>query len=237
VRVEVVYTPVIGAALTMFKAMNWDVRVSGAEHIPPTGPGVIATNHVSHLDFIFVGAGVRHQDKRRLRFLAKKEIFGHPVAGPMMRSMRHIPVDRDGGGRPAMDAARAALQRGEVIGMFPEATISPSFVPLPGKTGSARLAMETGSPLIPGVVWGSQRLMTKGRPRNLQRGVAITVDFGPAIPYEPDEDVQAVHDRLMTAIRELLAGAQARNPQTPANDDDRWWLPAHLGGTAPKPEA
>ena len=234
---EPVYTPVIGTCITAFKVMNWDVRVTGAEHIPVTGPGIVATNHVSYLDFIFVGFGVREQEKRRLRFLAKKEIWDNPIAGPMMRSMKHIPVDRGGRASESLAAAVQKLREGELIGMFPEATISRSFVPLPGKSGSARMAMETGAPIIPGAVWGTQRLWTKGRPRDFRRNVTVTVSFGPPVVYEPDEDPQAVTDRLMVAIGTLVDEAQRSYPDTPADDTDRWWVPAHLGGTAPTPEA
>lgn len=232
---EPVYTPVIGTVLAVFRAMGWQLRTSGLDHVPLTGPVVVATNHVSHLDFTFIGAAVRRRGKRRLRFLAKKEIFDHPIAGPMMRSMRHIPVDRGGAASAALDEAKERLVQGELIGMFPESTISTSFVPLPGKSGAARMAMETGAPLVPGAVWGSQRLLTKGK-RDLRRNVVVTVSFGPPVSYEPDEDPQVVTDRLMDAIGDLVDRAQRDYPQAPAGEDDRWWLPAHLGGTAPTPE-
>ncbi|HVM19053.1 MAG TPA: lysophospholipid acyltransferase family protein [Egibacteraceae bacterium] len=232
---EPVYSPVIGAALTLFKSMGWKIHVTGVEHIPMTGPAVVATNHVGYLDFTFVGYGVRKQG-RLLRFLAKKEIFDHPVAGPLMRGMKHVPVDRFGRAQDALRDAIDALRRGEMIGMFPEATISRSFVPAAAKSGAARMAMEASAPLIPGAVWGSQRLLTKGRPKNLQRNVAITVDFGPPISYAPDEDPSDVTKRLMTAIEGLVDNAARRYPQQPAGPDDRWWVPAHLGGTAPTVE-
>jgi 1-acyl-sn-glycerol-3-phosphate acyltransferase len=117
--------------------------------------------------------------------------------------------------------------------MFPEGTISRSFVPARGKNGAARMAMTAGAPLIPGAVWGSQRILTKGRPRNLQRGVPITVSFGEPIPYEPGEDATEVTDRLMARITELVDAAAATYPGKPAGEDDAWWLPAHLGGRAP----
>ncbi len=233
---EPVYTPVIGTVLAMFRAMGWDLRFTGTEHVPADGGGVIATNHVGYLDFTFVGAAVRQQQKRLLRFLAKQEIFDNPYAGPLMRGMKHIPVDRGGAARDSLDAAADALRRGELIGMFPEATISRSFVPLPGKTGAARMALDTGTPLVPGAVWGSQRIWTKGRPRDFRRGVTITVDFAPPIDTSPDRDPQDVTEELMTSIHELVDRAQRRYPHEPQGDDDRWWLPAHLGGTAPTPE-
>jgi len=229
---EPVYRPVIGAVMTLFKVLGWQVRVTGSEHLPAVGPGVIATNHIGYLDFVFVGYGVRPRG-RLVRFLAKQEIFEHPVAGPMMRSMKHIPVDRFGRAQQALTDTVAALRRGELIGMFPEGTISRSFVPARGKPGAARMAMEAGAPLIPGAVWGSQRLLTKGRPRNFQRNVIITVDYGPPIPYTPGDDPAEVNKRLMGVIESMVDRASRDYPQQPAGPDDRWWLPAHLGGAAP----
>ena len=232
---EPVYTPVIGTVIALFKAMGWRVDVTGSEHIPVTGPAVVATNHIGYLDFTFVGYGVREQG-RMLRFLAKKEIFDHPIAGPLMRGMKHVPVDRFGKAKDAFHEAIKALQRGELIGMFPEATISRSFVPAAGKSGAARMAMEASAPLIPAAVWGSQRILTKGRPRNLQRGVPIAVEFGAPIEYSPGEDPADVTKRLMTAIEALVDNVSRSYPDQPAGDADRWWLPAHLGGTAPTVE-
>ncbi|MBA2577414.1 MAG: 1-acyl-sn-glycerol-3-phosphate acyltransferase [Euzebyaceae bacterium] len=229
---EYVYRPVIGAIIVLFRSMGWRLSIEGAEHIPTSGAAVIATNHVGYLDFTFVGYGARPRG-RLVRFLAKKEIFDHPVAGPLMRGMKHIPVDRFGRVQDALAAGVDALRRGELVGMFPEGTISRSFVPARGKSGAARMAMTAGVPLIPGAVWASQRLLTKGRPPNLQRGVAITVAYGEPVAYEPGEDPGVVTDRLMAAVGELVQHCARTYPQQPAGDSDRWWLPAHLGGTAP----
>lgn len=228
---ETVYGPVVVAALTIMKTMKWRVGVTGSEHVPRTGPAVIATNHVGYLDFVFVGAAVRSRG-RLVRFLAKSEVFEHPLAGPLMRGMKHIPVDRFGRANAAVEAAVSALESGEVIGMFPESTISRSFVPRDGKSGAARMAVLAGAPLVPGAVWGSQRILTKDRPKNFERDIAITVDLGPPIDYDRDEDPVDVTKRLMFTISELVDRAQASYPQAPSRDD-RWWLPAHLGGTAP----
>ena len=234
-NVEPVYRPVIGLALGIMKTMRWDVRTDGIEHIPTSGPAVIATNHVGYLDFVFVGAAARER-KRLVRFLAKAEVFKHRVAGPLMRGMKHIPVDRFGRASQAIDDSVAALRRGEIIGMFPESTISRSFVPVAGKTGAARMAMEAGAPLIPGAVWGSQRILTKGRPKNFQRDVVITVAMGEPVPYEQDDDPEKVTLVMMDRIEELVDRAQRNYPQDPRGTDDTWWVPAHLGGTAPTVE-
>jgi 1-acyl-sn-glycerol-3-phosphate acyltransferase len=212
--------------------MRWDVIVDGAENIPREGPAVIATNHIGYLDFVFSGYAARDQ-KRLVRFLAKKEIFDKKGVGWLMRKMRHIPVDRFGAAHQSFDAAVAALRSGEIVGMFPEATISPSFVPRPGKNGAVRMAQESGAPLIPAAVWGTHRILTKWRPKNFQRKVAIMVNIGKPLDLDPSHDPDEATERLMARIKELLADAQARYPQQPASDEDRWWVPAHLGGSAP----
>jgi 1-acyl-sn-glycerol-3-phosphate acyltransferase len=231
-----IYASAIAASLTSFQAFRWDLRIFGVEHVPANGPGIIATNHVGYLDFVFAGYGVRHQGKRRLRFVAKREVFDQPFAGAMMRGMGHISVDRGGDTAIAMREVSAALAGGDLVGMFPEGTISRSFVPLAGRPGAARMAMAAGVPLIPGAIWGSQRIFTKGRRFRPSPGTAVLVGFAPAIAYEPDEDPLGVHTRLMAAIRDLLEELQLRYPQRPAGPGDDWWLPAHLGGSAPTSE-
>jgi 1-acyl-sn-glycerol-3-phosphate acyltransferase len=231
------YTIVIGIVLTVFKLLRWDVRVSGVEHVPVQGGAVVATNHVGHLDFVFSGYGVRQQrGKRRLRFVAKREVFDNTFAGPLMRAMGHIPVDRGGQTEHAMRDAIAALEGGDMVGMFPEGTISRSFVPLGGRPGAVRMAMGAGVPLIPGAVWGTQRISTKDRKPRAAFGNVVTVVFGPPIAYEADEDPVQVHARLMAAIGDLVTGLQDSYPQRPASPDDAWWQPTHLGGTAPTVE-
>jgi len=229
---EPVYRTVVGVARGMIGSMRWDVIVDGAENIPREGPAVIATNHIGYLDFVFSGYAARDQ-KRLVRFLAKKEIFDKKGAGWLMRKMKHIPVDRFGAPNESFQAAVAALRAGEIVGMFPAATISPSFVPRPGKSGAVRMAQESGAPLLPAAVWGTHRILTKWRPKNFQRKVAIMVNVGKPLDLDASHDPDEATDRLMARIKELLADAQARYPQQPASDEDRWWVPAHLGGSAP----
>jgi 1-acyl-sn-glycerol-3-phosphate acyltransferase len=216
--------------------MGWKVTVTGADNVPAEGPAILAINHAGYLDFVFSAWACVFQRKRWVRFLAKKEVFDNTFAGPLMRGMKHIPVDRHKDPARALDLAVEALQRGEIVGTFPEATINRSFVPSRGKTGTVRMAQAGGAPILPVAVWGSHRIMTKGRPRNMQRGVAILVKIGPPLDLDPNEDPRLATDRLMAAIKALLEEAQQEYPQKPAGDDDRWWLPAHMGGTAPTPE-
>ncbi|MFD1149887.1 lysophospholipid acyltransferase family protein [Saccharothrix hoggarensis] len=220
-----VYPPVIAAAKLMFRVLDLRITVEGAEHVPTTGGAVLASNHVSYLDFIFAGYGA--QPARRLvRFMAKHEVFRHRVSGPLMRGMRHIPVDR-AAGQASYQQALDALRAGEVVGIFPEATISRSFTVKEVKSGAVRLAAEAGVPLLPTAVWGTQRLWTKGRPKSLtQRHVPVTIVIGE--PMEPTTDA-ALRERMQA----LLDDAQARYPES---GEGQWWQPAHLGGTAPTPE-
>jgi 1-acyl-sn-glycerol-3-phosphate acyltransferase len=232
---EVVYPIVETTAKGTIKLMGYDVRTEGHEHIPREGGAVLASNHIGYLDFIFVGYAAL-QRGRRARFLAKKEIWERRSARVLMNAMGHIPVDRAAAPRDAFAAAEEALRAGEIVGMFPESTISPSFVPRRGKTGSARLAMAAGVPLIPVAVWGTQRILTKGRPKNLERKIALLVHVGAPIPTRPEDDPRELTDELMRRVGALLEDAQQAYPQRPKDEGDAWWLPVHLGGTAPTPE-
>ena len=230
---ELVYPPVILFAKTMFRVLDLTLRVEGSEHIPARGGAVVACNHVSYLDFVFCGLGAQ-QAKRLVRFMAKKEVFDHRVSGPLMRGMGHIPVDR-AAGRGAYDEAVARLRDGEVVGVFPEATISPSFTVEEVKSGAARMAAQAGVPLIPMAVWGTQRMWTKGRPRRLtQRHLPISVLTGEPLHPGGADDPEAVTRELRERMSVLLDKAQAEYPDRPTGPQDLWWLPAHLGGTAPR---
>lgn len=231
---ELVYPVVELLAKGVFRVMGYDIRITGERNIPTAGGAILASNHIGYLDFVFTGFAA-YQRGRRARFLAKKEVWDRKVVGLLMNGMRHIPVDRTGDPARAFDAAEAALRSGEIIGMFPESTINPSFVPGQAKSGSARLAQKVGAPLIPAAVWGTQRILTKGRPKNLERNLALLVHVGEAIPTSPDDDPAALTEELMGSIGGLLKVAQDAYPQEPSGEDDRWWLPAHLGGTAPTP--
>lgn len=233
---EFVYPPVILFARTMFRALDLKLRVEGGARLPRRGGAVIACNHVSYLDFIFCGLGARPA-KRLVRFMAKESVFRHRFSGPLMRGMRHIPVDREAG-RASYDEAVTRLRAGEVVGVFPEATISPSFTVESLKSGAVRMAAAADVPLVPMAVWGTQRLWTKGHPRTLtKRHVPISVLLGEPLRPRADEDADVLTKELRNRMSNLLDKAQAEYPETPSSDEERWWLPAHLGGTAPEPPA
>lgn len=222
------------AVLLLFKAFGFRFDIRGSEHVPTSGGAIISSNHVSFFDFMFLGLAALPQH-RMVRFMAKAAVFGNWFAGPFMRAMQHIPVDRKAGAA-AFESAVRALKDGEVVGVFPEATISTSFTVKDLKAGAARMAVDAGVPIVPAAVWGGQRIATKGHKVQWRRGVAVTVILGEPIVAEPGERPQSLLRRTRTAMEALLDEAQRSYPDQPAGADDRWWLPAHLGGTAPTPE-
>jgi len=232
---EFVYPPVLLTAKTLFRVLDNRFKIAGTEHIPATGGAVIACNHISYLDFIYCGLGALPA-KRLVRFMAKKEIFDNKIAGPLMRGMHHIPVDRDAGMASFREGV-TRLKAGEVVGIFPEATISRSFTVKEIKSGAVRMAAAANVPIIPMALWGTQRLWTKGRPKTLtKRHVPISILVGEPILPVKGEDRELLAKNLRTRMSELVDQVQADYPEAPRSLDEKWWLPAHLGGTAPTPE-
>ncbi|MFM9150753.1 MAG: lysophospholipid acyltransferase family protein, partial [Candidatus Planktophila sp.] len=187
--------------------------------------------HVGYLDFALIGTAALTV-KRYVRFMAKKEIFENKFAGPLMRGMHHISVDRSSGSASFVAALRA-LKSGEIIGIFPEGTISVSFELKEFKSGAVRLAMGAGVPVIPTIVWGSQRLWTKKVKRNLRRNkFPISVTFGKPLFFARDSSVEEGEAQLRKAMSELLLEVQSAYPDS---HEGARWAPVRLGGTAPAP--
>lgn len=225
------YPPVILTAKTLFKALGMKFQMTGTEHIPRTGGAILAANHIGYVDFIFDGFAA-HPNGRLVRFMAKKEAFDHRISGPIMRSLHHISVDRDSG-QASYNQAVEYARNGEIVGIFPEATISRSFEIKELKTGAVRMAAEAGVPLIPMVTWGTQLLKTKDHPSDLKgRGKTIGLHVGEPLEVT-GEDPLAETARLREAMTELLDKAIAEYPLSP---EGQWWAPARHGGTAPTPE-
>ena len=231
---EVVYPPVVRVAKGFFRALDLKISVEGADNIPRTGGAVMAINHIGYLDFVFAGLTAQ-PSKRLVRFMAKEEVFRHRVAGPLMRGMHHIPVDRVAGAA-SYTAAVDALRAGEIVGVFPEATISQAFVLKEFKSGAARMAIEAQVPILPVVVWGSQRIITKGRKPDWRRHTPVSLCVAEPLRPGPDEDALDVTEQLRERMDETLVRLQKEYPDSPAGPDDMWWVPAHLGGTAPTRE-
>jgi 1-acyl-sn-glycerol-3-phosphate acyltransferase len=226
---DLVYPPVLLVGYGAFAALGLKVRVHGGQNLPRTGGAVLASNHVSYLDFIFAGYAARPSN-RLVRFMAKDSVFRHRVSGPIMRSMKHIPVDR-GAGAASYSHAVESLRSGEVVGVFPEATMSRSFEPKGFKTGAVRMADEAGVPLVPMALWGTQRLWCYDRRSSMkQYGVPVEIHVGQ--PVDPSGEPEQATARLRASIVDLVALAQEGYPH---DGTGQWWQPARLGGTAPEP--
>ena len=228
---DLVYPPVIGAIKLFWKYLGLKFDFEGAEHIPRKGGAVLSINHIGYLDFALTGTAALPTG-RYVRFMAKKEIFDNKLAGPLMRGMHHICVDRSSG-TASFVAALRALRSGEIIGIFPEGTISVSFEIKELKTGAVRLAMGAGVPVIPTIVWGSQRIWTKKVKRNLRRKkVPITVAFGAPLYFDKQSDVEAGEKLLRETMISMLHEVQEKYPDS---HEGQRWAPVRLGGIAPAP--
>ena len=232
---ELVYPPIITLARAVFAAQGLSFDLRGTAFVPRQGGAVMAINHVGYLDFTYAGFAARPA-RRLVRFMAKDQVFTHKLSGPLMRGMHHIPVDREAGAG-SYRAAVDALRSGEIVGVFPEATISRSFELKDFKAGAVRMAAEAGVPVLPTVIWGSQRVWTKGRKKRLGRTkVPISVWVGEPLPVAENDDMVAVTEILRARMTDLLHEAQEAYPEKPSGPDDTWWQPARLGGSAPTPD-
>lgn len=191
-------------------------RVRGAGHLPATGGVLVASNHLSFADPTTLTAFCLAAG-RVPRYLAKSSLWDLPVIGSVMRSGRHIPVHR--GAPTAAGAYRDAVKSvaaGECVAIFPEATFSsdPDGWPMKGKTGVARIALETGAPVVPVANWGTHHLLPAGAwlPRGIPRKTVELV-AGPPVDLddlrgaEPTREVlEEATARIMAAVTGLLAG-------------------------------
>src|SRR6478735_5526967 len=229
---DLTYPSVIAAAKTGFRLLGQRFEMTGTEHVPREGGVLLACNHVSYVDFIYGGLAA-NPSGRRVRFMAKRELFAHKLSGPLMRSLHHIEVDR-GAGEASLRTAVEYLRAGEAVGIFPEATISRAMELKEFKTGAVRIAAEAGVPVVPVILWGTQRMMTKDHPRDFSRGKTISITVGePMHPTgdDPVGDTARLHAQMSQMLRDTIADYPA-DEQPPGS----WWLPASYGGGAPTPD-
>jgi 1-acyl-sn-glycerol-3-phosphate acyltransferase len=227
---EPLYSSVIGVARGVFAMQGLKFTILGDDNVPRSGGAVMTINHTGYFDFAYAGLAAQ-KSGRLVRFMAKDGVFSHPVSGPLMRGMHHIPVDRTAGAA-SYAAALDTLRSGEIVGVFPEATISRSFELKEFKAGAARMAREAGVPILPVVIWGSQRVWTKGHPKRLGRtNVPILINVGEPIPVASDADPATVTEQYKAVMADLLAVVRAA--YEPLTGPDLKYLPASLGGTAP----
>lgn len=230
---DITYPPIIMACKTGFRLLGQKFDVQGTEHIPADGGALLAFNHVGYLDFIYGGLASHLAGGKLVRFMAKKEVFDNAVGGPVMRSMHHIPVDR-GDGVGSFHSAVDYLRSGEFVGIFPEATISRAMELKEFKNGAVRIAAEAGVPVVPVVLFGTQRIFTKDHPKDFSRGKTIAITVGePFIPTGEDPTAQTarLHARMTTMLDETIA----RYPDE-EKPPGAWWVPVRHGGSAPSLE-
>ena len=228
---DLVYPPVIVLIKSFWKYLGLNFDFQGQEHVPLKGGAILAINHTSYLDFALAGTAALPA-KRYVRFMAKKEIFDNKIAGPLMRGMHHINVDRSNGSASFVAALRS-LKDGEIIGIFPEGTISTSFEIKGLKSGAVRLAIGAGIPIIPTIVWGGQRVYTKGvKPNFKRKKTPVSVSFGEPIFYSRETDVEVAETHLREVMIEMLHKVQEKYPDSHLGQR---WAPVRLGGTAPAP--
>ncbi|MFF8372293.1 lysophospholipid acyltransferase family protein [Streptomyces lydicus] len=202
---------VLKAILGFVMRVLYRPKVEGMERIPATGPVILAGNHVTFIDSLFLSLVV----KRPVYFIGKDEyVTGKGVKGRLMAwfftSAGMIPVDRDGGhgGVAALMTGRRVLEQGKAFGIYPEGTRSPDGRLYRGRTGIARLALMTGAPVVPFAMVGTDKVQPggKGRPRI----APVTVRFGEALDFSRydgmDRDryvLRAVTDEVMSDVMEL----------------------------------
>jgi 1-acyl-sn-glycerol-3-phosphate acyltransferase len=202
------------------------ITYSGEENIPDRGGAAIAINHTSYVDFLPAALAV-YRRHRRLRFMIKAEMQRIKVVNFLIKRTRTIPVDRHAGAE-AYAVAVQRLREGELVGVYPEATISRSFELKEFKTGAARMAIEAHVPIVPVIVWGAHRIWTKDHPHHVGRNkVPITVQVG--APVRAAEGIVTTEAALRESMTTALHEAQERYPH-PAG---AYWVPRRLGGGAP----
>jgi len=216
-----------------FVLARWRIDVQGVENVPQQGGAVIAFNHHSYADAVMLAWGVVLRAKRPLRYLAKREACEGRWIGWVTRWISVIPVDRGSPGAraQALSGAKEAVLDGDLVAIAPEQTISDSLDLLPFRHGPARIALETGAPIVPCIGWGSQRFVGPDRRLGRLFRLPVTVRFAAPIVPQPGEDASALTARLREAMERELADVQQDYPDgLPAGAH---WVPARLGGSAP----
>lgn len=213
-----VAVPIVKPTLLALTVREW----SGGEKIPATGGCIVAFNHISHIDPL-LSAHFLYDHGRLPRYLAKSGLFKNRFLGGFLRSAGQIPVERlSRNAVGAFDAAVEAVRTGECVVVYPEGTLTrdPALWPMTGKSGAARIALETGCPVIPVGQWGAQDLLPpySAKPRLLPR---TTIRMRAGDPVELADlltqprnatTIHAATDRIMDAITALVADLRGEEP-------------------------
>jgi len=196
------------AVLFGLSKMLFRIRIEGAEHVPTSGAFIVAPSHRSYLDTPFVSFITR----RRIRFMAKEELFRNSFGNKLFTALGGIPVKRgSASARSAMKAIEVALAAGEPAAVFPEGTRShgPTIAPL--FDGTAYLAVKLGVPIVPVGIGGSEEILASGK--KLPRLHRVSVKIGAPIVPPADAstrkrtDLVAISDELTKSLQSLFDAA------------------------------
>ena len=210
---------VVEASLIPLLGLWFRWTIEGRENIPARGPAIVACNHVSYLDPLAVAYAISTAG-RRPRFLAKSELFRNPVLAGLLRMTGQIEVER-GTARAALAFHRAleALDRGEIVVVFPEGTVTtdPELQPMAPKSGAVRLALRAQAPLIPCAAWGTANVWPKGDYAHSWRpGQDILVRIGEPMAVGGDASDATSWRRAGVQIMGEIARSQAAPSGSPA---------------------
>lgn len=207
--------------LPVRRGLRW--RVEGLERVPDRGPVLLASNHISYFDPIAIG-NLSHLAGRRVRFLAKAELFENRFMRAVLLRMGQIPVDRGTGDTGALDVAAEAIRTGECVHVFPEGTISDDFEPMQGKTGVARMARAAGVDVLPVGLWGTHRVMPpRGRKAERFRTPIVMV-VGEAVPVGAAANPREATDRIMAGICAAVTDARRLYRAPSPDEENAWWV-------------
>ncbi|HZN13031.1 MAG TPA: lysophospholipid acyltransferase family protein [Acidimicrobiales bacterium] len=218
--------------LTPILRVLYRVRVEGIEHVPPDGACIMASNHISFSDSIFLPLVL----KRRITFVAKAEYFEDPKTAWFFRAVGQIPIDRGGGSasQRALDSARRVLEGGGLFGIYPEGTRSPDGRLYKGKTGIARLSLQTGAPVLAVAMVGTKEAQPIGQvvPRFF---MPITIKFSKPLRFDRYADrkddplvLRQITDEIMFELRELSGQEYVNTYAKRKGHDDADAEPAKL---------
>jgi 1-acyl-sn-glycerol-3-phosphate acyltransferase len=198
----------------------------GLENIPDRGGAVISINHTSYLDWM-PAALAAYKRHRRLRFMIKEEMTKVKIVNFLIKHTGTIPVDRKAGSG-AYAVAVQRLRAGELVAVYPEATISRSFELKEFKTGAARMAIDAQVSIVPLIVWGAHRRWTKDHPRRLGRAkIPVIVKVG--APVTARDTVEQTDTAMRAAMTALLHDVQ----ESYEHPEGAFWVPRRMGGSAP----
>jgi 1-acyl-sn-glycerol-3-phosphate acyltransferase len=195
---------------------SFRIRVAGSEHIPRRGGALLAYNHVSVLDAIFVGLPVTRRG-RIVRCFALSEDFERPLMGRALRGLQQVPIHRGAGAWGPLEQLADVVRDGWLAGIAPEGTVGGGDELQPIQKGAARIALLAGGPVIPVGLWGPQRRWPKTGLR-MKRPIRpnVGVSFGQPLDVEGDPksrpDVQALTDRLSAALCDQVEAARRLAP-------------------------